>query len=205
MAIGGSGCPADPGAAARPLRESRPVAAAYVGLRPWPRASSAAREVRSRDEIGKVANAFNDMADRLLAANRARSGARRISPVPTSTPARSRRARRAQKRLSRTSDELRRSNQDWTISPMPPRMISRRRCAHPQPDRMDHRRCEATAGEDTIKNLALLHSRVGRLDMLLESLLQHSRVGRVGRRLKISTLPSWSRNRRLYRATPDSR
>jgi signal transduction histidine kinase len=36
------------------------------------------------------------------------------------------------------------------------------------------------ASADTTENLVLLRSRVDRLDMLLDSLLQHSRVGRVG-------------------------
>jgi len=38
-----------------------------------------------------------------------------------------------------------------------------------------------TAGPDILQNLALLHNRVERLDMLLDSLLQYSRVGRGGR------------------------
>jgi signal transduction histidine kinase len=139
-------------------------------------------EVRSRDEIGKVANAFNDMADRLLAANRARErGEANLARSNQQLLQEVEERAAAQKRLSRTSDELRRSNQEldnfaYAAShdlKAPLRGI-RNLTEWITAD------VKATAGEDTIKNLALLHSRVGRLDMLLESLLQHSRVGRVG-------------------------
>jgi signal transduction histidine kinase len=139
-------------------------------------------EVRSRDEIGKVALAFNEMADRLLAANRARERSeanleRSNQQLLLEVDERA----AAQKRLSRASDELRRSNQEldnfaYAAShdlKAPLRGIRNL-------TEWIGAAVKETADEDTLKNLALLHNRVERLDMLLESLLQHSRVGRVG-------------------------
>jgi signal transduction histidine kinase len=39
---------------------------------------------------------------------------------------------------------------------------------------------KTTASEDTLENLTMLHNRVERLDLLLDSLLEYSRIGRTG-------------------------
>jgi signal transduction histidine kinase len=138
--------------------------------------------VRSRDEIGKVASAFNDMADHLLAANRARERVETdlaASNQNLSLEIKERSA--AQGRLSKTTDELRRSNEELDTFAYaashdlkaPLRGI-RSLAEWITEDVKDN------AGADTIENLALLRNRVERLDMLLDSLLQHSRVGHAG-------------------------
>jgi signal transduction histidine kinase len=109
-------------------------------------------EVGSPDEIGRVAGAFNDMADHLLAANSARK---------------------------RVEDELRRSNQDldsFAYSAShdlkgPLRGI-RKLTEWITEDVKD------TAESETIDNLLLVQSRVNRLELLLDSLLRYARVGR---------------------------
>jgi signal transduction histidine kinase len=111
-------------------------------------------EVRSNDEIGRVARAFNAMADDLLAANEARV---------------------------HVEDELRRSNADldsfaYSAShdlKAPLRGI--RSLAEWITEDV-----KSTASDETIENLRLLSSRADRLDMLLQSLLQYARVGRSG-------------------------
>ena len=138
--------------------------------------------VRSRDEIGKMASAFNDMAEHLLAATRARGR------IETDLAASNQNLlleieerSAAQRRLSKTTDELRRSNEEldsfaYAAShdlKAPLRGI-RNLTEWITEDVKDK------AGADTIENLVLLRNRVERLEMLLDSLLQHSRVGRVG-------------------------
>jgi signal transduction histidine kinase len=161
----------------RPLRELMLGIAALAGGDLERRAN-----VQSGNEIGKVASAFNDMADRLLAANRAReqietdlatSNQNLLLELAERTA--------AQGRLSRTTAELRRSNEEldnfaYAAShdlKAPLRGI-RNLTEWIAEDVKDK------AGTDAIENLALLRNRVERLDMLLDSLLQHSRVGRVG-------------------------
>jgi signal transduction histidine kinase len=111
-------------------------------------------EVRSNDEFGKVASAFNAMADNLQAAERGRA---------------------------RIEAELRRSNADldnfaYSAShdlKAPLRGI-RSLAEWITEDVKD------TASSETIENLGLLANRADRLDMLLQALLQYARVGRSG-------------------------
>lgn len=138
--------------------------------------------VRSHDEIGSVAAAFNDMIERrieiIAARDRvevelARSNALLLDEVKERTA--------AQSRLFRSVTELRRSNQELdnfaygaSHDLKAPLRGIRNLTQWIAEDVKD------MAGEDTIQNLALLRNRVERLDMLLDSLLQYSRVGRVG-------------------------
>ena len=144
--------------------------------------SDARVNVRSHDEIGRVATAFNDMLDQLRAMGRARDGA--VADLAGSNrQLQTEVAERtdAQARLFRSVAELRRSNEEldnfaYSAShdlKAPLRGI-RNLTQWIADDVKD------TAGPDTIENLALLHTRVERLDMLLNSLLQYSRVGRGG-------------------------
>jgi signal transduction histidine kinase len=118
-------------------------------------------EVTADDEIGRVAQAFNAMADHLLEEKRARE--------------------RSEAKLARSMAELERSNQEldgfaYVAShdlKAPLRGI--RSLAEWITEDV-----KATASADTMENLSLLHTRVERLDMLLDSLLQYSRVGRIG-------------------------
>jgi signal transduction histidine kinase len=110
--------------------------------------------VRSRDEIGKVAGAFNGMADHLAAANTARE---------------------------RVEAELRRSNQDldqFAYSASHDLKAPLRGIRN-----LTQWITEDVAGdakEETIENLALVQNRVERLEMLLDGLLRYSRVGQAG-------------------------
>lgn len=161
----------------RPLRELMAVMAAVSSGKQDVRV-----EVRSQDEIGRMATAFNDMLDQLREIGLARDGAvadlagsnrQLLVEVAERTD--------AQARLFRSVAELRRSNEEldnfaYSAShdlKAPLRGI-RNLTQWITDDVKDH------AGPDAIENLALLHNRVERLDMLLNSLLQYSRVGRGG-------------------------
>jgi len=118
-------------------------------------------QVCSKDELGEVANSFNDMAEHLQEALVARH--------------------RAESELTASMQELERSNHEldqfaYVAShdlKAPLRGI--RSLAEWIADDV-----KATASADTMENLALLQNRVERLDLLLDSLLQYSRVGRAG-------------------------
>jgi signal transduction histidine kinase len=138
--------------------------------------------VRSHDEIGRVAKAFNDMLDELRAIGLARDG-------PVLDLARSNRQLQAeitertdaQARLFRSVAELRRSNEEldnFAYSASHDLKAPLRGIRNLTEWIVDD--VKDKASPDTIENLALLHTRVERLDMLLNSLLQYSRVGRGG-------------------------
>jgi signal transduction histidine kinase len=113
-------------------------------------------EVRSGDEIGRVASAFNDMAEHLLVSNRSRE---------------------------RVEGELRRSNEDldrFAYSASHDLKAPLRGIRNLTDWIAED--VEDTASADTVENLALVRSRVQRLDMLLDSLLRYSRIGRSGGR-----------------------
>jgi len=142
------------------------------------------RRVRSDspDGIGKIAQAFNDMADRLESAKAARETAEAELVESARTLAAEVVERTAaQGRLFRSVAELKRSNEEldnfaYSAShdlKAPLRGI-RNLSEWIAADVKD------IAGEDTVANLGLLHNRVERLDMLLDSLLLYSKVGRSG-------------------------
>ena len=139
-------------------------------------------DTESRDGIGKVAAAFNEMAERLLAAKQdrqrieedlAKSNRLLLEEVKERTA--------AQGRLFRSVTELRRSNQELdnfaygASHDLKAPLRGIRNLTQWIAEDVGN-----TASEDTVQNLALLHNRVERLDMLLDSLLQYSRVGRAG-------------------------
>ena len=110
--------------------------------------------VRSGDEIGRVASAFNEMASRLLLSNQARE---------------------------RVESELRRSNEDLdqfaygaSHDLKAPLRGIRNLTDWIAED------VEPTASADTLENLTLVRSRVDRLDLLLDGLLKYARIGRYG-------------------------
>ena len=110
--------------------------------------------VRSGDEIGRVASAFNEMASRLLLSNQARE---------------------------RVESELRRSNEDLdqfaygaSHDLKAPLRGIRNLTDWIAED------VEPTASADTLENLMLVRSRVDRLDLLLDGLLKYARIGRSG-------------------------
>jgi signal transduction histidine kinase len=111
-------------------------------------------EVRSHDEFGRVASAFNAMADNLLASKQARI---------------------------RVEAELRRSNADlddfaYSAShDLKAPLRSIRSLAEWITEDV-----KGTASDETIENLGLLANRTERLELLLQSLLQYARVGRSG-------------------------
>jgi signal transduction histidine kinase len=108
----------------------------------------------SGDEIGKVASAFNDMAENLLLANRARV---------------------------RVEEELRRSNEDldrFAYSASHDLKAPLRGIRNLTDWIAED--IEDSASADTVENLALVRNRVQRLDLLLDSLLRYSRIGRSG-------------------------
>ncbi len=106
------------------------------------------------DEIGRVASAFNEMANHLVASNQARE---RVEAD----------LRRSNEDLDQfaygASHDLRaplrgiRNLTDWIAEDV-----------------------ESTASADTLENLALVRSRVERLDLLLDGLLKYARIGRSG-------------------------
>jgi signal transduction histidine kinase len=136
----------------------------------------------SRNGNGKIATAFNKMADRLRDAQRAREGVEAdlaLSNRNLQAEARERTA--AQDGLLRSVKELQRSNEELdnfaygaSHDLKAPLRGIRNLAEWISDDVRD------TAGADTIENLALLQTRVERLDLLLDSLLQYSRVGRAG-------------------------
>lgn len=139
-------------------------------------------ETDSRDGIGKVAAAFNDMADRLMAAKQAqqrveadlaKSNLQLVEEIEDRSA--------AQAQLFRSVTELRRSNEELdnfaygaSHDLKAPLRGIRNLAEWIASDMKDD------AAPATLENLALLHNRVDRLDMLLDSLLQYSRVGRAG-------------------------
>jgi signal transduction histidine kinase len=139
-------------------------------------------DARSSDEIGRVARAFNDMADHLLAANRARQ---RIEADLAATNRRllvevaERGA--AQAKLSQSMAELERSNRelDGFAYVASHDLRAPLRGIRNLTDWISQD-VAGKVGQDTTENLTLLRNRVDRLDMLLESLLQFARVGRSG-------------------------
>jgi len=111
-------------------------------------------DVASGDEVAKVASAFNEMADSLLVSNRARE---------------------------RVETELRRSNEDldqFAYSASHDLKAPLRGIRNLTDWIAED--IEATASAETVENLALVRSRVERLDLLLDSLLRYSRIGRSG-------------------------
>jgi len=155
--------------------------------------------IKSRDEIGLVAGAFNRMADDLLAAAAAQqrstdalaaSNAKLIAEIGDRTEAEARLARSiaelddriaAQARLSRLIADLERSNNELdnfaygaSHDLKAPLRGIRNLAEWITADVKD------SASADTLENLAMLHNRVERLDLLLDSLLEYSRIGRAG-------------------------
>jgi signal transduction histidine kinase len=138
-------------------------------------------DIRSSDEIGRVVEAFNDTADHLLAANQARERVEAdLAQANRHLLIEVEERGAAQTRLSESLIELARSNEDldnfaYIAShdlKAPLRGIRN----------LTDWISEDVKGKvegDTIANLALLHTRVERLDMLVDSLLQYSRVGRL--------------------------
>jgi signal transduction histidine kinase len=139
-------------------------------------------EVGSRNEIGKVASAFNEMADHLLAAKQARQRTQcDLAQANQQLLQEIEDRAAAQLRLSRATVELRRSNEEldsFAYAASHDLRAPLRGIAN-LADWIAEDLGE-TAGPETVANLDLLRKRVQRLDMLLDSLLQHSRVGRVG-------------------------
>ncbi|GEM_PF-2374719 len=139
-------------------------------------------DTESPDGVGKIASAFNDMAERLLAAKDARERAEddlALSNQSLLSEVKERTA--AQGRLFRSVTELRRSNQELdnfaygaSHDLKAPLRGIRNLTQWIAEDVKD------TASAETVNNLALLRNRAERLDMLLDSLLQYSRVGRAG-------------------------
>ena len=139
-------------------------------------------KVGSHNEIGKVASAFNEMADHLLTARQARQhGESDLADSNQKLLQEIEHRAAAQLRLSRLTGELRRSNEELDSFAYaashdlraPLRGI--RNLADWIAEDVG-----GAAGPETLANLGLLRNRVERLDMLLDSLLQHSRVGRGG-------------------------
>jgi signal transduction histidine kinase len=161
----------------RPLRELMAVMAAVSSGKQDVRV-----EVQSQDEIGRMATAFNDMLDQLRAIGLARDGA--VADLAGSNrqlQAEIAERNDAQARLFRSVAELRRSNEEldhFAYSASHDLKAPLRGIRN-----LTQWIVEDLKGHDvpdTIENLALLHNRVERLDMLLNSLLQYSRVGRGG-------------------------
>jgi signal transduction histidine kinase len=112
--------------------------------------------VRSKDEIGRVASAFNAMGNHLLVANQARE---------------------------RVEADLRRSNGDldqFAYSASHDLKAPLRGIRNLTDWIAED--VAATASADTLENLALVHNRVERLDLLLDGLLNYARIGRSGGR-----------------------
>jgi signal transduction histidine kinase len=156
-------------------------------------------DVSSRDEIGLVAGAFNRMADDLVEAAAAQqrttaalalSNANLTAEIGDRAEAEARLAHSiaelddriaAQARLSRLVAELERSNDELdnfaygaSHDLKAPLRGIRNLTEWITADVKD------TASADTLENLAMLHNRVERLDLLLDSLLEYSRIGRAG-------------------------
>jgi signal transduction histidine kinase len=156
-------------------------------------------DIRSRDEIGQVAVAFNRMADDLrdaaaaqqrAAAELAESNANLTAEIGDRTEAEARLARSiaelddriaAQARLTRLIADLERSNSELdnfaygaSHDLKAPLRGIRNLTEWITAD------VKTTASEDTLENLTMLHNRVERLDLLLDSLLEYSRIGRTG-------------------------
>jgi signal transduction histidine kinase len=110
--------------------------------------------VESEDEIGKVASAFNEMADHLLVSNQARE--------------------RVEAELRRSNEDLDRFAYSASHDLKAPLRGIRNLTDWIAED------VGATASADTVENLALVRSRVERLDLLLDSLLKYARIGRSG-------------------------
>jgi signal transduction histidine kinase len=139
-------------------------------------------EPGTREDIGKIAQAFNAMAGRLLDARLAREAveadlAASNSELKSEVDERT----TAQGRLFRSVAELKRSNEELdnfaygASHDLKAPLRGIRNLAQWIADDVKDK-----ASADTLENLALLHNRVDRLDMLLDSLLQYSRVGRTG-------------------------
>jgi len=156
-------------------------------------------DVQSRDEIGQVAAAFNRMADDLVAAAAAQergaaelaaSNASLLAEIGDRTAAEASLARSiaelddriaAQARLTRLIADLERSNDELdnfaygaSHDLKAPLRGIRNLTDWITADVKD------TASEETLENLMMLHNRVERLDLLLDSLLEYSRIGRTG-------------------------
>jgi len=139
-------------------------------------------DTKSRDGSGKIATAFNAMADRLLAAQRAQERVEAdLAFSNQSLHAEVGERAAAQAGLQRSLTELERSNEELdnfaygASHDLKAPLRGIRNLAEWITDDV-----KDTAGEDTLENLALLRKRVERLDLLLDSLLQYSRVGRIG-------------------------
>jgi signal transduction histidine kinase len=139
-------------------------------------------ETTSPDGVGKVAAAFNDMADRLQAAKQTQERVEAdLAKSNLQLHAEIKERGDAQALLLQSVTELRRSNEELDNFAYG--------ASHDlkAPLRGIRNLTEWIAGDvkdnaspDTMENLVLLHSRVDRLDMLLDSLLQYSRIGRTG-------------------------
>jgi signal transduction histidine kinase len=139
-------------------------------------------DAASRDGNGKIPKAFNAMADRLLSAQQAQERVEAdlaLSNQDLHAEVVARAA--AQAGLQRSVTELKRSNEELdnfaygaSHDLKAPLRGIRNLAEWISEDVKD------TAGADTVENLALLQTRVERLDLLLDSLLQYSRVGRAG-------------------------
>jgi signal transduction histidine kinase len=114
--------------------------------------------VQSGDEIGRVAVAFNEMADHLLHSNQARE--------------------RVETELRRSNDDLDQFAYGASHDLKAPLRGIRNLTDWIAED------VESTASADTLENLALVRSRVNRLDLLLDGLLKHARIGRSGGELE---------------------
>jgi signal transduction histidine kinase len=139
-------------------------------------------QISSHDEIGRVAKAFNQMADHLVAAMAAQTkGEAALAGANESLQTEIEDRTAAQAGLARSIVELRRSNEELdnfaygaSHDLKAPLRGIRNLTTWITKD------VEETASEDTKENLMMLHSRVERLDLLLDSLLQYSRIGRTG-------------------------
>jgi signal transduction histidine kinase len=141
--------------------------------------------VRSNDEIGRVATAFNQWAERLQIAYLASERGNELGNAALAQSDRSLEAETemhgvTQANLLRSVAELKRSNNEldsfaYAVShdlKAPLRGIRNLTDWITEDAR-------GKVSKETEKNLSLLHRRVDRLDKLLDSLLQYSRVGRV--------------------------
>jgi signal transduction histidine kinase len=189
------------GAAARTIRQiDGPLNGLMEGIRAFGAGDRQRRvNIKSRDEIGLVAAAFNRMADDLEAAavaqqrstaELAASNANLLAEIGDRTEAEARLARSiaelddriaVQARLSRLIADLERSNDELdnfaygaSHDLKAPLRGIRNLAEWITADVKD------TASEDTLENLMMLHNRVERLDLLLDSLLEYSRIGRTG-------------------------
>lgn len=134
-------------------RLKQPILALLNGIRVMSEGGANYKvQVKSQDEIGRVADAFNVMAEHIVVAQQARDTA--LSELERSNAELDNFAYVASHDLKAPLRGIR-NLAEWITEDV-----------------------EKTSSEDTRENLRLLSGRVNRLDGLLESLLAYSRVGR---------------------------